>query len=163
MAVRQGGDERSFTASFDQPSTAAGTVPAAPWSALGSGSPFRAWQPPGSNPPNNNDVIVALKRAGVKLLAGSDASLDPLDARTALSCELRTLVAAGLTPYEALAAATVNAGMFIRATPPKADGSFGMITTSAGADMLLLSADPRLGMTTLDRLLGRFCSGWHAR
>jgi imidazolonepropionase-like amidohydrolase len=108
--------------------------------------------------------IGALKRAGVRLLAGSDASLDPLDARTALSCELRTLVMAGLTPYEALAAATVNAGAFIRANLPNADGAFGTITPGARADMVLLPADPRLDLATLDRPLGTVLrGGWFPR
>ena len=108
--------------------------------------------------------LAALKRAGARLLAGTDATLDPLDARTALSCELKTLAAAGLTPYEALATATVNAGVFVRTHLPRTDGAFGTITTGARADMVLLPADPRRDLSALDRPIGTVLRGtWHPR
>ena len=108
--------------------------------------------------------LVALKRADARLLAGSDATLDPLDARTALSCELKTLAAAGLTPYDALATATVNAGAFVRAILPKADGAVGTITTGARADLVLVPGDPRRDLSALDRPIGTVLRGrWHPR
>jgi imidazolonepropionase-like amidohydrolase len=67
-------------------------------------------------PPDDRQrrIIGALRRARVKMIAGTDASLPPLRAGVALHCELRTLVAAGLTPFEALVTATRNAGEFAR-------------------------------------------------
>lgn len=108
--------------------------------------------------------LSALKRAGARLLAGSDASLDPLDAGTALTCELKTMVSAGLTPYEALAAATVNASAFVRAQLPTTDWRFGTVTPGARADLVLLSADPRLDLAALDRPVGTVLRGaWRPR
>ena len=54
----------------------------------------------------------------------------------------------GMTPYEALATATSNAGRFIatfalRATP------FGTVTVGARADLLVVAANPLQDLTTL--------------
>ena len=103
--------------------------------------------------------ISALQRAGARLLAGSDASLDPLDAGTALQCELTTLMSAGLTAFEALATATVNASTFIRENLPTADWRFGTVTVGARADLVILSADPRQDFSALKRPMGTVLRG----
>jgi imidazolonepropionase-like amidohydrolase len=95
-------------------------------------------------------ILAALRRNSVKLLAGTDASLDPLVAGTALHCELQTLVGAGLTPFEALASATRNPGEFARARLPNLQ-PFGTVTVGSRADLLLLSADPRVNLDALAR------------
>jgi imidazolonepropionase-like amidohydrolase len=81
-----------------------------------------------------------------------------LKAGTALHCELATLVAAGLTPYEALASATRNAGEFAQ-QHLKEQVPFGTVTIAAQADLLLLPADPRRDISVLTRPLGTVLRG----
>ncbi len=108
-------------------------------------------------------VVASLRRTGVKLLAGSDASLGPLHPGTALHCELSTLVRAGLTPYEALVTATRNAGEFAQ-MHLKERVPFGTVTIGARADLVLLPADPRADIQILARAIGVVRRGvWHAR
>lgn len=98
--------------------------------------------------------IAALQRARVRMLAGSDAGIGPVQPGSGLHCELQTLVTAGLTPYEALAAATVNAGAFAKAHLTRAQVPFGTVTTGARADLVLLGADPRADIRALTRPIG---------
>jgi imidazolonepropionase-like amidohydrolase len=95
--------------------------------------------------------IAALRRARVRLLAGSDAGIGPVKAGTGLLCELATLVASGLTPHEALASATVNAGAFAKAHLRRAEVPFGTVTSGARADLVLLRSDPRRDIGALSR------------
>ena len=108
-------------------------------------------------------IIAALRRANVKLLAGTDASIPPLRPGAALHCELGTLVAAGLTRYEALVAATRNAGEFAR-VHSKEQVPFGTVTVGARADLLLLSADPRADISAVANHCGIVLRGaWRPR
>jgi imidazolonepropionase-like amidohydrolase len=108
--------------------------------------------------------IGALRRANVKLLAGSDAGIGPVRAGPSLHCELATLVAAGLTPFEALASATVNAGAFARAHLKRLQVPFGTVTAGARADLVLLSADPRADIGAVARQIGVMLRGtWRPR
>ena len=99
-------------------------------------------------------IIASLDRARVKLLAGTDAGIGPVRAGPSLHCELATLVAAGLTPYEALATATVNAGAFARAHLRRADVPFGTVTVGSRADLVLLASDPRADIGAVARPIG---------
>lgn len=104
--------------------------------------------------PRTLRTVAALRRANVKLLAGTDAGIGPVRAGTSLHCELATLVAAGLTPYEALQAATVNAGTFVRThlRPPQAP--FGTVTVGSRAELVLLASDPRVEIGAVTRPVG---------
>jgi imidazolonepropionase-like amidohydrolase len=85
--------------------------------------------------------VIALHKAGVDILAGCDVS-DPLPILgglahgASLHHELQLLVAAGLTPIEALQAAT--------ATPARRFGlsDRGRIAPGARADLLLVDGNP---------------------
>ena len=99
-------------------------------------------------------IIASLRRANVRLLAGTDAGIGPVRAGASLHCELRTLVAAGLTPYEALATATVNAGAFARMHLRRSRLPFGTVTVGARADLVLLANDPRADIEVLARPVG---------
>ena len=82
----------------------------------------------------------ALNDAGVPLLLGTDASAAGLFPGTAAHVELRELVKAGLTPYQALATGTRNAGAFIAShTSAK---PFGTLAPGTRADMILLRRNP---------------------
>jgi imidazolonepropionase-like amidohydrolase len=116
-------------------------------------------------PPSDQQrrIIAALWRHSVKLLAGSDAGIGPVQHGTGLHCELATLVAAGLPPYEALVAATRNPGEFAR-VHLKEQVPFGTVTVGAHADLVLLSADPRADIGAVARPLGVVLRGvWRPR
>ena len=85
------------------------------------------------------ETVKALHDAGVDLLAGSDASVSTIGGMVhgaSLHHELQLLVRAGLTPIEALRAAT--------SVPARRFGIFarGRIVDGARADLLLVKGDP---------------------
>ena len=83
-------------------------------------------------------VTGALHRAGVPLMAGTDAMGFPLiPPGTSLHRELQLIVESGLTPYEALRAATVVPASFLGK-----EGEFGAITVGQRADLLLVEDNP---------------------
>jgi len=93
-----------------------------------------AWETPSlrSLAENNRRLLVrALHDAGADLLTGTD------DQAQVIHEELELFVAAGLTPYETLTAATVNAARFLEATD-----DFGTIQVGRLANLLLLDANP---------------------
>jgi hypothetical protein len=108
-----------------------------------------------ARPPEQRAIIASLKRAGVKLLAGTDAGIEPVGYGASLHCELATLVGAGLTPYEALATATVNAGEFARAHLKRSRVPFGTVTVGSQADLVMLPTDPRGSASALTAALAR--------
>jgi len=79
------------------------------------------------------DSVIRAHRAGVRVAAGTDAD----NSRCLPREECRLLVEAGLTPFEALRAATVRAAEVLRLT-----GVAGGIAPGHRADVLLLDADP---------------------
>jgi imidazolonepropionase-like amidohydrolase len=89
--------------------------------------------------------FAALRRAGVTILAGSDAC-NPWDVPGGgLHLELAKLVEAGMTPAEALKAATADNARFL-AGP---DAGFGTIAVGKRADLLLVAGDPTARITDL--------------
>jgi len=85
--------------------------------------------------------VMALQKAGVDILAGCDVSepipsLGGLAHGASLHQELQLLVAAGLTPIEALQAATSTPGRRFALTDR------GRIAPGARADLLLVDGDP---------------------
>ena len=107
-------------------------------------------------------VIAALRRANVRLLAGTDASLAPMRPGIALHCELAALVTAGLTPYEALSAATRNAGEFARLHLEQKI-PFGTVSVGARADLVLLRGNPAVDISALMTPIGTVLRGrWQA-
>jgi hypothetical protein len=83
-------------------------------------------------------VVGALHRAGVTLIAGTDAMGLPLVVPgVSLHRELHLLVESGLTPYEALRAATVAPASFLRK-----EQEFGTIAVGRRADLLLVNENP---------------------
>lgn len=102
-----------------------------------------------------------LHEAGVLLLAGTDASAPGLFPGRSLHLELRELVGAGLTPYEALATATRNAGAFAEGHLDL-DAGFGTIEEGHRADLLLLEENPFASVDALDSIEGLAVRGrWH--
>jgi imidazolonepropionase-like amidohydrolase len=83
----------------------------------------------------NLELVRKMRRAQIGILAGTDLALAKADSR--LSDELALLVRAGLTPSEALEAATRAPAEFLGRLD-----SLGTISQGKIADLILLDADP---------------------
>jgi imidazolonepropionase-like amidohydrolase len=104
-------------------------------------------------------LIMALKDAGARLLLGSDSPQIFNVPGFALHRELEYLVAAGLTPFEALQTGTVNAAEYF-----SAEGQFGAVRTGADADLMLLDANPLEDIRNSRRIHGVMVRGvWLSR
>jgi imidazolonepropionase-like amidohydrolase len=113
---------------------------------------LQSWQPEGNYlstlPDELLDAVAAgdahrkrcvgiLHANGARLLAGTDMANPFVVAGVALHEELANLVEAGLSPYEALRAATSGPAEFMGAS-----AEWGVVAVGARADLLLLEADP---------------------
>jgi hypothetical protein len=100
------------------------------------------------------EVVAIFHREGVPLLTGSD-SLNPWNVPGAsLHAELANFVAAGMSPYEALRCATVNAAQFLR------EGS-GTVAVGERADLVLLRANPLRDVRALDSVEAVAVNGYY--
>jgi len=82
-------------------------------------------------------IVGAMRRANVQFLAGTDTGNPFCFPGFSLHDELTLLVIAGLTPIEALRAATLNPAKYLGM-----DQTLGTIETGKLADLVLLDADP---------------------
>lgn len=82
-------------------------------------------------------LLRKMKDAGVEFLAGTDSILDFCFPGFSLHDELALLVEAGLTPMEALQAATINPARFLNLAD-----SLGTVEKGKIADLVLLEANP---------------------
>jgi imidazolonepropionase-like amidohydrolase len=82
-------------------------------------------------------LVGAMHRAGVRLLAGTDAPLRNSPPGFGLHDELEALVRAGLSPFAALRAATLEPARYLGALD-----SLGTIAPGRLADLVLLDASP---------------------
>lgn len=98
-----------------------------------------------------------LHRAGARLLAGTDAGIGLTSPGTSLHDELRMFVDAGLTPYEALSAATKDAAEFLQL-----QDEIGTLAVGRRADILLLTANPLADIRNTRRIDGVVLRGtWY--
>ncbi|MDB5967802.1 MAG: amidohydrolase [Hydrocarboniphaga sp.] len=106
----------------------------------------------------------ALQAKGVPLLAGTDSPVVPgMYPGYSIHDELRALVKAGLSPFDALSAATRTPGEFIAKTVPGAQG-FGTVTQGLRADLVLVDKNPLTSLETLKSPLGVMKAGrWFSR
>lgn len=88
-----------------------------------------------------------LHRGGVTLVAGTDFPNACVVPGASLHDELVWLTRAGLTPYEALRAATVNAARLVAA-----EDSLGAVRPGMLADLVVLSDDPRRDIRAVARI-----------
>lgn len=86
-------------------------------------------------------MVKQLSDSGVPLLAGTDSPLQGMIPGYSLHNELRILEAAGLRPYQVIAAATSNPGRFIALYVPGVN-QFGVVVSGARADLVLLRGNP---------------------
>lgn len=82
-------------------------------------------------------IVGAMHRAGVSLLPGTDAPLRNSPPGFGLHGELSYLVLAGLSPFAALRAATIEPARFLQM-----DDSLGTVQVGKLADLVLLEGDP---------------------
>lgn len=90
-----------------------------------------------------------LHEAGVELVVGTDAGVMVTPFGYSVSQEIELLVDAGLTPDEALAAATVNPARALGMA-----GEIGCVDAGCRADFILLPSDPRADLSVLRRPTG---------
>ncbi len=94
------------------------------------------------------DNVRRLRAAGVTILAGSDTQTGVFPG-AGLHRELHLLTAAGLSPADALRAATLDAARFL------ANGKepeFGLVAEGKRADLLLVDGDPTADLAALDHI-----------
>ena len=89
-------------------------------------------------------LVGALHAAGARLLAGTDYGIDAAEPGTSLHDELGELVASGLTPLDALRAATTWPAEFLGRV-----GEIGTVAPGARADLLVVDGDPRQDVSVL--------------
>lgn len=100
-------------------------------------------------------LILELHRAGAGLLLGSDSPQVFNVPGFSTHRELDALVAAGLTPYEALRTGTVNVAAFL-------GGRGGIVAVGRDADLVLLDANPLEDISNSRRIHGVMLRGtWY--
>jgi imidazolonepropionase-like amidohydrolase len=88
-----------------------------------------------------------MQRAGVKILAGTDSAGIYLYPGFSLHDELVLLVKAGLTPMQALQAATIDPATFLGLSE-----SFGSLEKGKIANMVLLEANPLVDISNTQKI-----------
>ncbi len=101
-------------------------------------------------------VMEIMQHAGMPILAGTDVAPDfpNILPGFSLHAELAILVAEGLTPLEALRAATVNPAKAFHATD-----SLGTIAPGKLADLVLLEANPLEDITNTEKIFAVVANG----
>jgi hypothetical protein len=107
----------------------------------------------------NDKVVRAFVAAGLPVFAGTDSMVPGVVAGSALHDELAALVHAGLTPYQALDAATRAPTHWIGV-----DSDRGTVAVGKRADLLLLDANPLVSITNTRSIAGVIANGrWLSR
>jgi NAD(P)-dependent dehydrogenase (short-subunit alcohol dehydrogenase family) len=99
-------------------------------------------------------IVRALVAAGARVVAGTDGPNPFVVPGFALHRELENLVAAGLTPYQALRAATADAAELLGY-----GGELGVVAKNARADLLLVERDPLSDVRNVSRISGVMVRG----
>ena len=106
------------------------------------------------NPQEARAAVESLhQRPGANLLAGTDSPPGAAPG-SALHRELQLLVEAGLTPLEALQAATLNPARFLGK-----EKEMGQVEVGRQADLVLLDGDPTRDIANLNKIAGVVAAG----
>lgn len=122
-----------------------------------------ATQPPAagaaSDPASRRSLVRLLHERGVRLAVGTDTGIRYVFPGFSIHEELRNFVAAGLSPEDAIRAATLSGWALLGAA-----GEGGTIEVGKRADLLLLAADPLADLDNLLRRVGVMANGrWYAQ
>ncbi len=98
---------------------------------------------------NRRRVVKALHDGGAQLLIGTDSGIDIVAPGNSIHDELAEFSAAGLSPYEVLRIATVDAADFLGGSH-----EFGTIAVGRRADLLLVDTNPLDDVAALRELRG---------
>jgi imidazolonepropionase-like amidohydrolase len=101
------------------------------------------------------DNVRRLHRAGVTILAGSDPQSGVFPG-AGLHRELHHLVEAGLTPAQAIRAATLDGATFLA---NGAEPEFGIVAVGKRADLLLVEGDPTKDVGALENVIEVYKDG----
>ena len=93
------------------------------------------------------NMIPALRDAGIPLLAGTDTGFPFVVPGFGLHEELKYLVAAGLSPMDALRSATINPARFLGK-----ESKSGSVEKGKLADLVILNDNPALNINNLDSI-----------
>jgi len=96
----------------------------------------------------------AMRRAGVGVLAGTDAPLRNSPPGFGLHEELTLFVRGGMTPLEALVAATLEPARYF-----ERDSTMGTVETGKVADLVLLAGDPLEDIANVRRIVAVIAAG----
>jgi hypothetical protein len=99
-------------------------------------------------------LVGMLHEAGAGLLMGTDAGNPFVIAGWSAHEELANLVRSGLTPYEALRVATVNAARYLGE-----EEQWGTVTPGKRADLILVDGDPLADVANVGRIAGVMVRG----
>ena len=106
-------------------------------------------------------LVAELHAQGVPLLTGTDASIPVALPGSSIHDELDDLVAAGLSPYEAIRTASSQVGEFAAEHLPQ-QTPFGTIQVGNRADMILVAQNPLDSISNLRDMEGVLVRGqWH--
>ena len=100
------------------------------------------------------DLVIRMRDSGVGLLAGTDVSVTWMVPGFSLHEEMEALVRAGLSPLEALQAATLNPARYLNETD-----SLGTVEPDRVADLVLLDANPLVDIANTTRIRGVMRNG----
>jgi imidazolonepropionase-like amidohydrolase len=124
-----------------------------PWKGYAA-APFDSGHPQANVYRRLQEIVQGMARANVGILAGTDTpGLFAVPGRS-LHEELGLLVAAGLTPRQALRTATTGPADFLEERD-----SLGTIRVGAYADLVVLDADPLLNIANTQRIRSVFARG----
>lgn len=99
-------------------------------------------------------LVSALHRAHARILLGTDTPNPFVPPGFSIHEELRNLVGAGFTPYEAIRAGTRDASEFLGGL-----AEFGTVERGRRADLLMVDANPLDDVANVDRLAGVMVRG----
>ena len=99
-------------------------------------------------------LVGKLAKAGVPILAGTDEGNPYIFPGFSLHDELALLVKAGLSPKEALQAATINPARFLGV-----EEKLGSVDPGKAADLVLLDADPTADIANTTKIRAVFARG----
>jgi hypothetical protein len=104
-----------------------------------------------------------LKEAGILLVAGTDSGVGMgIVPGFSLHGELRTLIEAGFTPYEAITTGTVNASKVVEEMIGVDE--FGTIEVGKRADLILVAGNPLENVDNIQDMRGVMAAGrWYSR